>query len=145
MTDETTCDDVMLSVMATADGETPPMAAEAIRSHLAGCAACRAWSEELAHTARLFDTSRRPSDSHDLWPALAPHLAQPEARRARVGNVALFVALATVVVVFRILLYGAAAPEIALKLTAVVLVAAAFLIARENPFKIEAERPLGVE
>src|SRR5262245_11552153 len=139
MRDETTCDDVMMSVMAIADGETPPVSAEAVKAHLAGCAACSAWSRELAETAHLFDASGRPSDSHDLWPSLAPHLSHSGVRRASAGNGALFVALAAVVVVFRILLYGAGAPEIALKLCAIALVAAAFLVARENPFKIEAE------
>ena len=145
MTDETTCDDVMVSLMALVDGETPPMATEAVRAHLAGCAACSAWSEELADTARLLGACRRPSDPHDLWPALAPRLAPPVARRSRVNTVVHFVVLAAILVAFRLLLYGAAASEIALKLTAVALVVVTFLVARENPFKIEAERPLGGE
>ena len=145
MTDKTTCDDVMVSVMALADGETSPMSAEAVRAHLAGCAACSAWSDELADIDRLLGVCRRPNDPHDLWPAIAPRLGLPEFRRSRVGAIAPFVALAAILVAFRLLLYGAAASEIALKLTTVALVVAAFLVARENPFKIEAERPLGGE
>jgi predicted anti-sigma-YlaC factor YlaD len=145
MTDKTTCDDSMVSVMALADGETPPMSAEAVREHLASCAACSAWSDEIADTARLLGACRRPDDPHDLWPALAPRLAPPGARLSRVGTVAPFVALAAILVAFRLLLYGAAAPEMALKLTAVALAVSAFLVVRENPFKIEAERPLGAE
>jgi predicted anti-sigma-YlaC factor YlaD len=140
-----TCDDVMVSVMALADGETPPMSAEAVRTHLAGCAACSAWSEELAETARLLDACRRPNDPHDLWPSLAPEIVPPAARRARTNTVAPFAALGAVLVTFRLLLYGAAAPEIALKLAVVALVVATFVVAKENPFKIEAERPLGAE
>jgi predicted anti-sigma-YlaC factor YlaD len=142
MTDETTCDEAMISAMALADGETPPLPVEAVRAHLEACAACRAWSEELDDTARILSACRRRGDPHDLWPALAPCIAPSRARRSPVAP---FVALAVVLVAFRLVLYGAAGLAIGLKLTAVAVVVAAFLMSRENPFKIEAERPLGAE
>jgi predicted anti-sigma-YlaC factor YlaD len=142
MTDKMTCDEVMISAMALTDGETPPLPAEAVRAHLEVCAACLAWSEGLEHTARIFDACQRRSDPRDLWPALAPSIAPSGARRSRVAP---FVALAVVLVTYRLVLYGATGLAIGLKLTAVAVVVAAFLIARENPFKIEAERPLGAE
>jgi predicted anti-sigma-YlaC factor YlaD len=145
MTDKTACDDVMLSMMALADGETPPLAVEAVGAHLEGCSACRALSDELADTSRLLGACRRQTDSYDLWPALAPHLAPPAARRVSAMAVAPFAALVVILVAFRLLLYGASGTALGLKLTAVALVVAAFLVARENPFKIEAERPLGAE
>ena len=145
MTDKTTCDEVMISTMALADGETPPLPAEAVRAHLEECAACRAWSEELQDTIRILGACRRGSDSYDLWPALAPRLAPPVARRSPVVAVAPFLALVVALVAFRLVLFGAAGPASGLKLAAVAAVVAAFLVARENPFKIEAERALGAE
>jgi predicted anti-sigma-YlaC factor YlaD len=142
MTDETTCDEAMIAAMALADSETPTLPVEALRAHLEACAACRAWSDDLEHTARILSACRRRGDPHDLWPALSPRVAPYVTRRSPVAP---FVALVVVLAAFRLVLYGAAGLAIGLKLTAVAFVVAAFLTLRENPFRIEAERPLGAE
>ncbi len=145
MTRDVPCDEIMLAVMALADGETPDVPATSIEAHLDGCASCKTWSTELADMTGMFDRCERLTDSHDLWPTLAPALVRPQTTPARNTSVAPFVVLVAALVGYRVLLYAAQAPEHVLKLLAVVLIVVAFAVARENPFRIETGHTLGVE
>ena len=145
MTNDPKCEEIMLAVMALGDRETPAVPAAVVEAHLAGCASCREWAGELADVSGMLDDCRPKPDTYDLWPALAPSLTPSRARVARRGAVAPFITLVAVLVGYRVLLYNASGPEIVLKVIVVALVVAAFVVARENPFRIETERALGAE
>jgi predicted anti-sigma-YlaC factor YlaD len=145
MTEIPTCTDMLIAAMAIRDGEQPLVPVEAVEEHLAGCPACRAESEGLAATSRLFDTCRRAGVETDLWPALEPRVAAAPSRAGRQAVWVPFIALAVVLVGSRVLLALTTEGALAIKLLVVALAVAAFVYARENPFTIRTEFTLRQE
>lgn len=145
MPNDVSCDDCMLAVMVLGDGEAPDVSPDDIESHLVACESCQTWSAELADITSMLEGCRRQDDSHDLWPALAPSIVPQRAHRYHDKALAPFVVLVAALVGYRFVLLAAPGPELALKLLAIVLIVAAFAVARENPFRIETERELGTE
>jgi predicted anti-sigma-YlaC factor YlaD len=145
MMNDSKCEEIMLAVMALGDNETPAVPASVVEEHLSACTSCSVWAGELADLSAILDGCRRKPAEYNLWPALVPSLTPSRARVAHRGAVAPFIILVAVLVGYRVLLYNATTPEVLLKLIVVALVVFAFVVARENPFRIETERALGAE
>lgn len=75
------CDEVLVAVMATLDGEEAALPAQTIDAHLQGCPRCR---EEVADMkavhARLAHVDY-PGPRMDLWPAINERMAERAAPR----------------------------------------------------------------
>lgn len=86
------------ALSARLDGEDPGLPAEALDTHLAGCAGCRAWEEaavSLARRARLAPVGDERDVDLDLAAAVMARVgAPPRARWAREQVVLLVLALA---------------------------------------------------
>ncbi len=131
------CEQVRIAAMALADGETPLLPRAAIQGHLAECAECRRELGELQAIDRWWQGQSRQTHAVDLWPQLADRLqspaGQPEKRRW-------LLALAALLVVFKLIEF---IPNRSLgmwaQLVPLLLAAAAFAVAGENPFQIKTE------
>ena len=131
------CERVRIAAMALADGETSPLPRAAIEVHLAECAECRQELEELRALGRLWEAQSRQTHAVDLWPQVAGHLqirvGQPEKHRW-------LPALAALLVVFKLIEF---IPNRSLgmwvQLVPLLLAAAIFAVARQNPFQIKTE------
>ena len=145
MTHEPSCDEFLIAATAIADGETPPLPADAVEAHLADCPSCRSEAARLAAMARLLDGCQRQTHTVDLWPEISGHVSKPPERATHPKALAAFAALAVALVGYRVLLAAVAWPAATLKLFAVALVVATFVWIKENPFAIRAEPPLGAE
>ena len=131
------CEEVRMAAMALADGETPPLSRTAIEEHLAGCADCRRELEELQAFGRLWQAQSRQIQTVDLWPKLEPRL--PSLRRQPEGRVWL-PALAASLVLFKLIeLVPIHSLGIWVQLVPLLLAAAAFAAAGQNPFQIKTE------
>jgi predicted anti-sigma-YlaC factor YlaD len=142
MKNDVTCDEILMSAMAIADGESPPVPAATVEAHLAGCPSCREQAAGLAATARLLDGGRRAPVAVDLWPDLERRIAAPPSRAA---GLAPFLALAAVLAGYRVLLAAATVPATAVKLLVVAAIVLTFVYVRENPFNIKTELRLETE
>jgi hypothetical protein len=73
------CEQVLLAVMASLDGEAPALPAERIEAHLADCAECRAAvapMQALQHQLEGLTWSGPPAD---LWPAVGARIGHHHA------------------------------------------------------------------
>jgi predicted anti-sigma-YlaC factor YlaD len=75
MNDVVACETVRMSALAALDGEAAPMTPDAIRAHLAGCAACREVVAALGATHARLDQLELDAPAVDLWPVLRPRIA----------------------------------------------------------------------
>jgi predicted anti-sigma-YlaC factor YlaD len=131
------CEQVRIAAMALEDGETPPLPRAAIESHLAECAECRQELEELYALGRLWAAQSRRTHPVDLWPQVAGCLqsraGRPEKRRW-------LTTLAALLVVFKLIEFM---PNRSLgmwvQLVPLLLSAAVFAVAGQNPFQIKTE------
>ena len=64
------CEDVLVAVMATLDGETPLLAADRIESHLARCSRCREAVEPMKGLQQQLAAMTLPGPAIDVWPAV---------------------------------------------------------------------------
>jgi predicted anti-sigma-YlaC factor YlaD len=75
------CEDCRDAISARMDGEDPGVDVEALDRHVAGCAACRTFSDRAAHVTRL--ARLRPAeDLPDVLPGLLAALDAGESRPA---------------------------------------------------------------
>lgn len=131
------CEQVRIAAMALADGETPPLPRAAIEVHLSECAECRQELGELQALGRLWQAQSRQTHAVDLWPQVAGRLrspiGQPEKHRW-------LPTLAALLVVFKLIEF---IPNRSLgmwaQLVPLLLAAAVFAVAEENPFQIKTE------
>lgn len=131
------CEQVRIAAMALADGESPPIPRAAIEAHLAECAECRQELGELQALDRLWQAQSRKTHAVDLWPQLVDQLQspirQPEKRPW-------LPALAALLVVFKLIEF---VPNRSLGVWAqfvpLLLAAAVFALAGQNPFQIKTE------
>jgi hypothetical protein len=77
-----TCTDARTQLPALLYGDLPPTAADAVRGHLAGCAACRQEYAALQQVRHTLDALPAPAVQIDL-PRLYREAAERQARRAR--------------------------------------------------------------
>lgn len=129
------CEDVLMAAMALADGEESGLAGAAIDAHLAGCENCRFEMEQAAGAVRLFEGRERVAYRPDLWPEIEKRVAKDAKSRTPV-----FWLLGAFLVAYKLLeMLPGQAPGHAFRIVPVVIVAAVFILLRENPFKIKTE------
>lgn len=152
------CEEVRLSAMAQADGETPILMAAEIEAHLAQCPECRREVAESTALSQLLDAQRRPSVQVDVWPAVALRLpiGAPDPSRAEApkvkqplgfaratqpaGALILLAQIASVLLASQVILLSVTRPAgVAVRLAVLVLLGVLFLWRRENPFHINPE------
>ena len=127
------CESVRQAAMALADGETSPLNAGQIQSHLADCPECRRAVEELGSLTRALAARSRREPTLDLWPRIRTRLDRPLSYRLA-GRFALLVA--ALLLARGIVLVTAEPVEWIVRGVALLLVGGWFLLLRENPFTI---------
>ena len=140
------CADVMLAIMAIADGEKPLLPADLVTAHLEDCAGCRQEVRELETVATALAGQKRRELSANLWPAISEQL---DGEQLGLPTVAAqqkwpaFLALGLLLVVYKLV---EMIPErdlgLLFKLVPLVFVIAVFGYVKENPFKINLELTL---
>jgi anti-sigma factor RsiW len=128
------CEQVLVSALALSEGETPVLPQAILERHLDTCDACR--RELAAHeaTGTLFKSALRKSFQRHLWPAIVLHL-RPHGTRAGMTGVLGIAAVAACVLRGGILAWSPMLGWLGSAATIIVL-SAAFLILRENPFSL---------
>jgi predicted anti-sigma-YlaC factor YlaD len=133
------CEDILIQKLALLDGERSEFSAEQIAAHLADCANCREQIEELENTSVLLKRQKRREQSADLWSAIEKEIGA-ERETTLTVKWQPFVLLGIFLVIYKLL---EMIPERdlgwALKLVPFILVAAVFVLIKENPFKINTE------
>lgn len=130
------CEDVLMAAMALADGEKESGLARAeIDAHLAGCENCRFEMEQAAGTIRLLEARARRTHEADLWPEIEKRIS----KNAKSPAPVLWL-LGALLIAYKLLeMLPGEAPGHAFRIVPVVIVAAVFILLRENPFKIKTE------
>ncbi|HLY12511.1 MAG TPA: hypothetical protein VKW04_24625 [Planctomycetota bacterium] len=130
------CEEVLLSTLALSDGETPVLPQAVVEQHLDTCRDCR--RELAAHqaTGTLFKSVSRKSFQGHFWLAIVPRL-RPRGAGAGAGMAGVLGIAATAACVLRggILAWSPMLGWLGSAAT-IVIVSAAFLILRENPFSL---------
>ena len=135
------CEDMMLALMAMADGEKPLVTADLVSAHLENCATCRREAEVLSGLATLLEGQKRRQLSLDLWPTVKEQLDQkqfessPSASPLRKWPA--FIALGLLLVIYKLV---EMIPErdlgLLFKLVPLVFIILIFNYVKENPFQI---------
>ncbi|HEY0873576.1 MAG TPA: hypothetical protein VGD94_08895 [Vicinamibacterales bacterium] len=95
----TECDQVLMAIMATLDGEQPPLSQESISAHVERCALCAAAAAELRAAHARLAAVRYDGPRVDLWPPVSDRIADTANRRRE--RIAIIV-IAAVCAVWRI-------------------------------------------
>ncbi len=134
------CDEVLMALMARLDSETAELSGEQIDLHLARCANCRHEADALTGTDALLKMQNRSSEDADVWQAVKMQIGEQKASRFGWQP---FAMLGMLLVIYRFVeMLPERDPGLAFKLVPLLLVAAVFLIVKENPFRINAELTL---
>jgi len=130
---ELTCEDVLMSQMAAADGEEPELKTQQLATHVAGCANCQHELKQLQALDQLLAGHTLSEPRVDLWPAI-------ENRIAKRANWQPFALIGLLLVIYKLLeMLPARDPGIAFKLVPLVIIVLLFVFIRENPFRINTE------
>ena len=134
---ELTCENVLISQMAVADGEEPEFSKQQLSAHIAGCANCQQELKQLQALDQLL-TGQTLSEPHvDLWPAIENRIAKPASAAFRWQPFAL---IGLLLVIYKLLeMLPERDPGMAFKLVPLVIVVLLFVFIRENPFRINTE------
>ena len=130
---ELTCEDVLISQMAAADGEAPEFSKQQLSTHIAGCANCQHELKQLHALDQLLN-GQTLSESHvDLWPAIENRIGKRTSWQP-------FALIGLLLVIYKLLeMLPARDPGMAFKLVPLVIVVLLFVFIRENPFRINTE------
>jgi predicted anti-sigma-YlaC factor YlaD len=130
------CDDVLMAAMALADGEEETgLSILQIEAHTAQCDACRSEMEQLAGTVRLLEGRERRTYEADLWPGIKKRIS----KKTPPATIVFWVLGASLVAYKLLEMLPDDAPGIVFRLVPVIVIAAAFIFIKENPFKIQTE------
>jgi hypothetical protein len=134
---ELTCENVLISQMAVAEGEEPEFSKQQLSAHIAGCANCQQELKQLQALDQLL-TGQTLSEPHvDLWPAIENRIAKPTSVAFRWQPFAL---IGLLLVIYKLLeMLPERDPGMAFKLVPLVIVVLLFVFIRENPFRINTE------
>jgi predicted anti-sigma-YlaC factor YlaD len=132
------CDDILMALMAVADGEEPNIGPDLVEAHIAGCESCRSEADQAKAMAGILQNYTRREESAGLWPAIAAPIKAK--RPAAWSNWEVFAALALVLMSYKLIeMLPAKDPGYFLKAVPIMAAAALFIFLRENPFKINTE------
>jgi len=130
---ELTCEDVLMSQMAAADGEEPEFKTQQLAAHVADCANCQHELKQLQALDQLLAGHTLSEPQVDLWPAI-------ENRIAKRANWQPFALIGLLLVIYKLLeMLPARDPGMAFKLVPLVIIVLLFVFIRENPFRINTE------
>jgi hypothetical protein len=127
------CENILMALMAAADGEETEFSPEQLDFHLASCESCRRETEDVQGAFALLSQQTRRAPDVDLWSAIEPRLEEKT-------NWTPFVFLAVFLVAYKL---GEMLPAndlgFAFKIVPFVFVVALFFFLKENPFRINTE------
>ena len=130
---ELTCEDVLMSQMAAADGEEPEFTKQQLSTHIAGCANCQHELQQFQALDQLLIGHTLSEPRVDLWRGI-------ENRIARRTSWQPFALIGLLLVIYKLLeMLPARDPGLAFKLVPLVIVVLLFVFIRENPFRINTE------
>ena len=93
---ELTCEDVLMSQMAAADGEESQFSKQQLSAHVAGCANCQHELEQFVAFDQLLTRQTLSEPRVDLWPAIENRIAKRTSAAFRWRPFALIVLLLVV-------------------------------------------------
>ena len=132
---ELTCEDVLMSQMAAADGEEPEFSKQQLSTHIAGCANCQHELKQLQTLDQLLAGHTLSEPPVDLWPAIENRIVPSAAFRWQP-----FALIGLLLVIYKLLeMLPARDLGMAFKLVPLVIVVLLFVFIRENPFRINTE------
>ena len=137
------CETVLMAAMSVADGGPPRIETARIEAHLAECGNCRSELEALAGLAKLLDAQKRRQFDEQLWGAVQPRLFDRAEVQPADRTLKMWVPVGVILLAYK-LVEQVTDRQLALvyKLLPVLLIAAAFLFLRQNPFKINTQLKL---
>lgn len=136
---ETNCDEILMAMMAVADGEEAGIDLEDIRVHSATCESCRREVEKAGAITEMLKNYTRGREKSDLWPVIATRIGTVE-RGTVWSNGHMFAALVLVLAAYKLIeMLPATHPGHFLKMAPILAAAVLFMFLRENPFKINTE------
>jgi predicted anti-sigma-YlaC factor YlaD len=137
---ELNCESVCMAAMATTDGYQSALSPDEIKTHIENCPDCRQEFAQLRALSSLLDTQKRRQQVANTWTGIEARLPALPAEQSASPQWRTFLLLGVLLVGYRLV---EMLPDRDLawffKLLPVILVVAAFVYLRENPFKINAE------
>lgn len=130
------CENVLMAMMAAADGESPQLSPEELRKHLGACEGCRNEAARMQQLSGIFQQVTRREDSIDLWPAVNSRLVQ---QPSRVSWQPFAIAGALLVAYKLYEMLPEAGPGWAITFVPLIIFGALLVFLRENPFKINTD------
>ncbi len=133
------CDDVVMMLMAIADGYQPGPTALELEAHLDSCSECRQEVEKLRSTVVLLDAQERPDRNEDVWQLIESRLLR-DSHAPRFQPTLPFFLLGLGLLGYRLIeMVPDRNLSFAFKVVPLMLAIAAFSYLRVNPFKINSE------
>ena len=130
---ELTCEDVLISQMAAADGEEPEFKTQQLAAHIAGCANCQHELKQLQALDQLLAGHTLSEPRVNLWPAIENGIAKRTDWQP-------FALIGLLLVIYKLLeMLPARDLGFAFKLVPLIIVVLLFVFIRENPFRINTE------
>ena len=130
---ELTCEDVLISQMAAADGEEPEFSKQQLSTHIAGCANCQHELKQSQTLDHLLAVHTLSEQHVNLWPAIENRIGKHFGWQP-------FALIGLLLVVYKLLeMIPARDPGLAFKLVPLAIVVLLFILIRENPFRINTE------
>ena len=134
---ELSCEDVLMTQMAAADGEESAFSTKQLAAHLAACANCQHELKQLQALDQLLAGHTLSEPRVDLWPAIENRIGKRT--RSALGWKP-FALIGLLLVIYKLLeMLPARDPGLAFKLVPLVIVALLFVLIKENPFRINTE------
>ncbi|HEY0762294.1 MAG TPA: hypothetical protein VGD61_07945 [Pyrinomonadaceae bacterium] len=134
---EITCEDVLMSQMAVADGEQPQFSMQQLSTHIAACGNCQHELKQSEALDQLLAGHTLSEPRVDLWPAVENRIAK---RTSAAFHWRPFALIGLLLVVYKLLeMLPARDLGLAFKLVPLVIVVLLFVLIRENPFRINTE------
>jgi hypothetical protein len=134
---ELSCEDVLMSQMAIADGEEPAVPQDKLAAHVAACANCQHELKQSQALNHVLASQTLSEPRVDLWPAIENRIAK---RSSSVIGWKPFALIGLLLVIYKLLeMLPARDLGLAFKLVPLVIVALLFVLIKENPFRINTE------
>src|ERR1700752_581701 len=130
---ELTCEDVLMSQLAVADGEEPFFSKQQLLGHIAAFSGCQHELKRLQALDQLFVGHALSESRVDLWPSIENRIAKRISWQP-------FALIGLLLFIYKLLeMLPAHDPGLAFKLVPLVIVVLLFVFIKENPFRINTE------